>query len=510
MSRDRFPLLGQHRRLLALSGVDEQLQRSAGLRSHGTGEPDSNHPGDLPSGILLPVSDGDGVAATVRLFPDRDPLGVQPIDLGRFDREAIPYLDVDRDVRLVPTPFIAFPLIRRSGAVLVCTHDLCALALAGRTGLAAVSTFGEHLLERAVGMAAELAAGEAVILALYFGPSISHAAVRRAVAIAGVLGREVRIATWGGRLIDVVPRSPLPSTRPAKPGGLWGTRALVALGPLTLLKCEGFGAVAAEMVGGLVTAGMRVLVRGTSRRPLPTQSITTFQADLLRIAAEIQGLASSRGAAAAVLGGFAIDVVIGRQVRPRKDIDIAVAGGPPDTLEYLADALVARGFELLYRRSRSQAVLRRGQTLVDLYRLIEGRDGALHLATRTSFVRLSAREWFVERSPDGVPLRVLAPALLYQMKLYKATIAGNLLLRSHWQNASPDRADFAALGSVAGLAGGIRRSRRGEFQLVRILPFAFRPLPGVSWWGRPAGGSVPATRPPLAEGYGDRPGEGRP
>jgi hypothetical protein len=198
--------------------------------------------------------------------------------------------------------------------------------------------------------------------------------------------------------------------------------------------------------------------------------------DLMRTAAEIQAVASTHGATAAVIGGVAIDAIVGRQVRTRKDLDVVMAGGADDSLEAVTEALVARGFELSLRRVGYQSLLRRGNVLVDLIRLTESEDGALHLSPRAAFTRLDARDWFVSVECDGMSLRVLAPRLLYRLKLYKLAGVENLLLRSHWERSSADRSDLAALRSAFKGREGELRCSTAELERVSAVPFSVRPL----------------------------------
>ena len=470
--------------MLALSGIDEQVQRDAGLTSRAFGVSDGTFPPDLPSGVLLPVLARDGTRATLRLFPDPDPLGVQPIDLAQFERDAPRLLDDCEGLRL-PVPFVASPAVLRSSAVIVSSHDLWALALATRTGLVTVSAFGHHLLERAVALATQMASGAPVILALHFGPPFPRGMLRRATAMAGAFGRDVRIATWSGRSIAGVPPSPLVEAQSFKPSRWWGQRRLLVPGAVGVLRTEGAGALASGLVGRVVAAGMRVLMsRASGPASLPAVPGAASTGDLMRTAAEIQALATTHGATAVVTGGVAIDAIVGRQVRTRKDLDVLMAGGGRDSLEAVTEALVARGFEVDLRRVGYQSGLRRGNLLVDLIRLIETEDGALHVSPRAAFTRLGARDWFVSVECEGVSVRVLAPRLLHRLKLYKLAGVENFRLRSHWERSAADRTDLAALRSEFTGREGDLRCGSAEVERVSAVPFRARSLPRFLRLGR--------------------------
>jgi hypothetical protein len=309
--------------------------------------------------------------------------------------------------------------------------------------------------------------------------------LRRATAMAGAFGHDVRIATWTGRSIAGVPRSPLAETQSVKPSRWWGSRRLLAPGVVGLLRTEGTGALASALVGRVVTAGMRILMsRSDGPAAIPVVPNAASTGDLMRTAAEIQAVATTQGATAAVIGGVAIDAIVGRQIRTRKDLDVVMAGGGHDSLEAVTEALVARGFELGLRRVGYQSLLRRGNVLVDLIRLTEGADGALYLSPRAAFTRLGARDWFVSVECEGVSLRVLAPRLLYGLKLYKLAGVGNFLFRSHWELSAADRTDLAALRSEFQGREGELRCGTAELERVSAVPFRVRPLPRFLRLGR--------------------------
>ena len=482
---DRSGITSRHAELLSRNGVNELLRVGAGLLSLPLDNPDGASTPTLPHGIALPVPNPDGSVATLRLFPDPDPFGTQPLDLAQFDPSKTGWLDIDGAVRVLPTPFVARSAASTLGPVVVATHDLWALAIAGRTGLAVVSTCGELLLEQAARIAAALAAGEPIILLPYFGAPLSRSGVRRLTVVAGIFSRHVLIGTWTGRSVDGLSAARMATASRAGPGGLWGGRSALAPGP-AVLATEGPGAVLAEVIGNLVAAVFVAAAKRISPDPGPRGAPP--QREYLELAVEIERLAAAHGAETAVLGGVAIDTLLGQRVRDRKDLDLALVGGSLDALERVAGDLVARGFELSYRRSQCQAVLRRGTFVVDLYRLLQGEPGTLFFATRTCCVAFDASDWQVDVRHEGIALRVASPPLLYYMKLVKMAEVGGLLLGSIWEGSLPDRADLAALQTMIDPADVARRIRKGSLQRARMGTFALRPLPGFrSAWRRLTG-----------------------
>ena len=421
----------------------------------------------------------------MRLYPDPDPFLAEAIDLATFEPSATERLDVTGPHKLLPIPLVVRSATKNPGPVLVATHDLWALAIATQTGLTVVSTCGELLLEQAARIAAELAGEEPVILLPYFGAPLHRAGVRRLTAVAGIHSPHVRIASWTGRSVAGRPPPRIATTSRARPGGLWGGTSLLAPGPATFAR-EGLGAVAAEIVGTLVSATMAAVA--TRHRPVPPAAPPNAgaNADLLEVAEEIAQLAKLHGAQTVLIGGMAVDALVGQPVRPRKDLDLGLAGGPPDALERLTGDLVAQGFEILYRRTQYQAVLRRGEHDVDLFRLNEGPTGTLSFATRTACIAFDAADWLSNVRPGTPALRTVAPALLYYMKLSKVSRKiRTLRLGSYWERSLPDRLDLAAIQPFVDPADLARRIRTGALQQTRVSPFSLRPLPAWrSIWRR--------------------------
>ncbi len=485
-------LTSSHRDLLFENGVSAAAQSDARLISFET----EQLPGGLPGGIAIAVPDRDRPVATIRLYPDPDPFAAEPIDLAQFDPSAAGGVDVDGRRTLLPIPLVVRSATGKPGPVLVATHDLWALAIASQTGLSVVSSCGDLLVEQAARVAAELANGEPVILLPYFGVPLQRAGVRRLTAAAGLFSPQVRIASWTGRSIAGRAPPQIATTHRARPGGLWGGTSLLAPGPATLSR-EGLGAVAAEIVGSLISSTIATVATRYWPVPPPRTPNEGGHADLFEAAEDIAELAAPHGAQAALLGGMAVDALVGHPVRPRKDVDLGLAGGPPDALERVTGDLVARGFEILYRRTRFQTVLCRGLVTVDLYRLNEGPAGTLCFASRTAWVAFSSADWLSDVRPGNAALRTIAPVLLYYMKLSKVSRSiSTLHLASYWDGSRPDRVDLAAIRPFVDPAELALRISTGALQQARVSTFTLTPWPHWRSLVNRLAGRGPRTPPP--------------
>lgn len=431
------------------------------------------HDGDGGAGLLLPVPGPDGSRVTARLFPAAAPLASQPMDVGPFGRgESAALEGLRTGERYIAVPFVAPGSAPHTHTAILASHDLWALGIAERTGLPTVSTFGDRLIEAAVRRAAELAEGGCLIVAAALGPRFTARQLRRIVALAGIDCREVRVAFWAGAGLSAVPHSALDDT--------WRlthdhrTRSCATPGLATLFRLEGPEAVMAELAGGASRLALGAAVRWATRHP---QRLAPLENALDRYAGVVQEIArdaAEQGARVGIFGGVAIDLIAGGTVRPRKDLDLLVTGGPPDILQRLSLPLEARGYRRLFCRPGEQVVLQSAEATLDLYRLVPDGPEGVTLSTRFTVQHFAAAPSFIPWRVGEHEVPLLDPLLVAAMKAAKLAEMSRPYLRSGWLRTGQDRADLAALRARVDFAQVAALEERGSWWAAPLTPFRFR------------------------------------
>lgn len=434
--------------------------------------------------LLLGIRDEAGRLRTIRVLDANTPFAQPLADLGALNGTPASEIDIGRRAfRHLPIPHVALPGKMMPGQVMVVEDDLSSSLIAAKLQIAAVSTMGMHLVENAVEKAATLAQGHRVIIALRTeGIRKRHQLMLgRALARAGALFSEVRIAQWDereksfGKFIARGKRfSTVTAPRAFRP--MPGSAKLVpCLKPRKVLA-NGLWTTAQWWAGRAGVQLIRWTVEMVKRRVLAgpagkfCQPSERYQRGLAALEVALEK-AREIGARIVAFGGVATDAIAGGVLRDRKDIDLAVVGGPRDALEQIGESVAGLGYRRLFWRAGWQIKLDDGFMGMELFRMQREVDGALVLPTAYRYVALHSEALEGgEYDLAHVRVPVFVPEYLYLFKQSSIRDVKSISFRSELKRVLPLIADLRALAPHVSRQRLRFLLRSGRF---RCLPFCY-------------------------------------
>jgi len=498
----------RHMSLMTALGVGALACRHFGVTSFLPSSPAMKgiaRPADLPVGILLPVRTARSALATVRLFPDVSVLVRPPIDLGRYDPTLAASMDFGAGFGYLPVPFVANPpAIHRTDIALLTDDDVVALVLAVRLGVRVVSSCGDRMPRLAAQLVANLPGVRQIVVLRDAVLGDPESTFRRKLAVLGTTAEDVRVARW--TLAEAIDANDAPALleRTVQVRRLGGSthrsKGTLLLPPSSFLPWG--QSLAASSVRDLFALGCDVSCR-IRRAPKLGSPSAEYLYKLDRFA-DIRDEAERLGAQVALLGGAAVDALLGGVVRERKDLDLALTGGDSNVLESLTARLLERGFTVRFRSTASQVKLLEQGHRFEIFRLGSEATGALHWFGRNRYCRLGP-DAIIEGRLAGRTLPVVSAEYLFLAKRDHLRDCASLRLRSFLERTTNYRTDLAALGTIVDRRRVRHLEHSGSYQSLRVQaaglpPFRHRPSQTAHWprgWTRSEGLGGPRRDAPL-------------
>jgi len=455
-----WPLTDAHRRLLA--GVGLHAADLAGLdlgSVPAAGRPPVLAGADLAARDLVVFGgrDSSGNLTTLRVLDARAPFSSPVRDLAAdapfagctsFDASGFRYRH---------TPHVTIPPESQDGVAVVVDDDLSAAVLAPRLRVPVVSTLGGRLLAPALKVAARLAQERTLIVAIGRGHSDPrNRLLSRAVALAGMRTREVRVADWEGPAASlaaaVLANHPYtthaaPRALPTGRGDVARPPCAVPLPPLTRRPANAVKTAVVRAGWGMTRAVLGVAEAcAAMRAPVRLGPPAPAYAHALRAVSRAAEVAAASGARLAMIGGAAVDAIAGGVVRGRRDVDLLLEDVSGAMLDRIAEAIGPLGFSVRRRICGGYLSFNDGNITIELFRAFRDADGRVLFVNGFQYSAFDAEA--LDGGPrllNGTPVPVLAPEYLYLLLEARNRDAPTLSVRSELVRKSGKIDDLRAL-----------------------------------------------------------------
>ena len=342
------------------------------------------------------------------------------------------------------------------GAVFLVDDEISAEIVARRVGATAVAPASDATVEEAAALAARIAGVGPVVLALgrtkarEDDPDAGRCHSRAALAVQAAGGVPRLLGLNMGESVETLIAKKMPLRTTAVVGGE------IRLRQPWWMVSPAIAAMGTSARAALAAWKSRT-ARVAATRVRATHSAPGDQRDgpqrrILHDLAELSAVAQGRGVDLVAIGGLAADLLVGAELRARKDCDVLVLGGSLADMDALAAALEARGYRWLERIPGRMARLERPpEERIELFVVRPsalGWDFAIP-AFRASFPRDLATP--ARRTLGPLEMRALRPDLLLCWKESQLREVESIHARSELSASADLIFDIAVLRRLVGV-----------------------------------------------------------